>query len=230
MTTGAYLLLSIGAILSLGGWVMLTVLGFKKSIGWGLTILFLSWLIVPLVIFLTKYWAEAKTGFLLLVVGTVVSGIGWFAVVGSVATSAMAGFETFELSPTEVPVEEPIAAPAEDEPPPTVIEGEPATAVVEEAATDVPLEVSSPTPVVALPTPAGAVLGERVEWEQLIDPAHLSAHVGELVELRMRDGSVLRVTLDGVEPDALRVTQRVGGGALSYPVRRSQIAEVHVIR
>jgi hypothetical protein len=134
----------------------------------------------------------------------------------------MAEFETFELTPTEVPVEEPIAAPAEDEPPPTVIEGEPATAV--------PLEVSSPTPVVALPTPAGAVLGERVEWEQLIDPAHLSAHVGELVELRMRDGSVLRVTLDGVEPDALRVTQRVGGGALSYPVRRSQIAEVHVTR
>jgi hypothetical protein len=230
VTTGAYLLLSIGAILSLGGWVMLTVLGFKKSIGWGLAILFLSWLIIPLVIFLTKYWAEAKTGFLLLVVGTVVSGIGWFAVVGSVATSAMAEFETFELTPTEVPVEEPIAAPAEDEPPPTVIEGEPATAVAEEAATDVPLEVSSPTPVVALPTPAGAVLGERVEWEQLIDPAHLSAHVGELVELRMRDGSVLRVTLDGVEPDALRVTQRVGGGALSYPVRRSQIAEIHVAR
>ena len=230
MITGAYLLLAIGAILSLGGWVMLTVLGFKKSIGWGLAILFLSWLIIPLVIFLTKHWAEAKTGFLLLVVGTVVSGIGWFAVVGSVATSAMAGFETFELSPTEVPVEEPIAAPAEDEPPPTVIEGEPATAVVEEAATDVSLGVSSPTPVVALPTPAGAVLGERVEWEQLIDPAHLSAHVGELVELRMRDGSVLRVTLDGVEPDALRVTQRVGGGALSYPVRRSQIAEVHVTR
>jgi len=230
VTTGAYLLLSIGAILSLGGWVTLTVLGFKKSIGWGLAILFLSWLIIPLVIFLTKHWAEAKTGFLLLVVGTVVSGIGWFAVVGSVATSAMAGFETFELSPTEVPVEEPIAAPAEDEPPPTVIEGEPATAVVEEAATDVSLGVSSPTPVVALPTPAGAVVGERVEWEQLIDPAHLSAHVGELVELRMRDGSVLRVTLDGVEPDALRVTQRVGGGALSYPVRRSQIAEVHVIR
>jgi len=228
--TGAYLLLAIGAILSLGGWVMLTVLGFKKSIGWGLAILFLSWLIIPLVIFLTKHWAEAKTGFLLLVVGTVVSGIGWFAVVGSVATSAMAGFETFELSPTEVPVEEPIAAPAEDEPPPTVIEGEPATAVVEEAATDVSLGVSSPTPVVALPTPAGAVVGERVEWEQLIDPAHLSAHVGELVELRMRDGSVLRVTLDGVEPDALRVTQRVGGGALSYPVRRSQIAEVHVTR
>ena len=229
MITGAYLLLAIGAILTLGGWVMLTVLGFKKSIGWGLAILFLSWLIIPVVVFVTKYWAEAKTGFLLLVVGTVVSGIGWFAVVGSVATSAMSGFESFELTPTEVPVEEPITEPRPEEPSPVVAEEELPAAAVEEAV-GAPLEAASPTPVVALPTPAGAVLGERVEWQPLIDPANLSAHVGELVELRMRDGSVLRVTLDGVEPDALRVTQRVGGGALSYPVRRSQIAEVHVTR
>jgi hypothetical protein len=227
--TGAYLLLAIGAILSLGGWVMLTVLGFKKSIGWGLAILFLSWLMIPLIIFLTKYWAEAKTGFLLLVVGTVVSGIGWFAVVGSVATSAMAGFESFELTPTEVPVEEPITEPRPEEPSPVVAEEELPAAAVEEAV-GAPVETASPTSVVALPTPAGTVLGERVEWQPLIDPANLSAHVGELVELRMRDGSVLRVTLDGVEPDALRVTQRVGGGALSYPVRRSQVAEVHVTR
>jgi hypothetical protein len=227
--TGAYLLLAIGGILSLGGWVMLTVLGFKKSFGWGLAILFLSWLIIPLVIFLTKYWGEAKTGFLLLVVGTVVSGIGWFAVVGSVATSAMAEFETFELTPTEAPVEEPIAPPFEEEPTPVMAEASPAATAAEEAI-GASLEAASPTPPVALPTPAGTVLGERVEWQQLIDPANLPAHVGELVELRMRDGSVLRVTLDGVEPGSLRVTQRVGGGALSYPVRRSQIVEVHVTR
>jgi len=227
--TGAYVLLAIGGILSLGGWVMLTVLGFKKSIGWGLAILFLSWLIIPLVIFLAKYWGEAKTGFLLLVAGTVVSGIGWFAVVGSVATSAMAEFETFDLTPTEVPVVEPLAAPREEEAAPAIAEEVPPVAAIEPA-TGAPGEASSPTPVAAAPTPAGAVLGERVEWQPLIDPASLSAHVGELVELRMRDGSVLRVTLDAVERDALRVTQRVGGGALSYPVRRSQIAEVHVAR
>jgi hypothetical protein len=46
----------------------------------------------------------------------------------------------------------------------------------------------------------------------------------------MRDGSVLRVTLEKVEGDALRVTQRVGGGALSYPVERSLIAEIRVSR
>jgi len=225
--TGAYLLLAIGGILALGGWVMLLVLGFKKSIGWGLTILFLSWLIIPLVVFLAKHWSEAKAGFLLLVAGTVASGIGWFALVGSVATSAMSEFDTFDLSPTEVV--EPIAVPPEEEAAPSAAEAEPPPSGVVEAIGE-PVAAESPTPVVALPTPAGAVLGERVDWRPLADPAGLAAYVGELVELRMRDGSVLRVTLERVEGDALRVTQRVGGGALSYPVERSLIAEIRVSR
>ena len=227
MITGAYVLLAIGGILCLGGWVMLTVLGFKKSIGWGLAVLFLSWLILPLVIFLIKHWAEAKTGFLLLVAGTVVSGIGWFAVVGSVATSAVAEFETFDLAPTAVPALQP--PPRDDEPLPVVADEEAMADVLEPVAAAA-APAASPTPTVAPPTPAGAVLGERVEWQPLIGAGDLSTHVGELVELRMRDGGILRVTLDAVEPDVLRVTQRVGGGALSYPVRRSQIAEVHVAR
>jgi len=227
--TGAYVLLAIGGILCLGGWVMLTVLGFKKSIGWGLAILFLSWLVLPLVVFLIKHWGEAKTGFLPLVAGTVVSGIGWFAVVGSVATSAVAEFETFDLAPTEVPALQPPALPRDDEPLPVVADEEAMADVLEPVAAAA-APAASPTPTVAPPTPAGAVLGERVEWQPLIGAGDLSTHVGELVELRMRDGGILRVTLDAVEPDVLRVTQRVGGGALSYPVRRSQIAEVHVAR
>lgn len=229
MITGAYLLLAIGGILTLGGWVMLLVLGFKKSIGWGLAILFLSWLIIPLVVFLAKYWSEAKGGFLLLVSGIVVSGIGWFALVGSVATSARSEFETFDLSPTAVVAEEPVSVMPEEEPAPAVAEAEPPTSGAMEAVGE-PVAAESPTPVVALPTPAGAVLGERVDWKPLADPAGLTAYEGELVELRMRDGSVLRVTLVGVAGDELRVTQRVGGGALTYSVKRSLIAEIHVSR
>jgi hypothetical protein len=227
--TGAYLLLAIGGILTLGGWVMLLVLGFKKSIGWGLAILFLSWLIIPLVVFLAKHWSEAKAGFLLLVAGMVTSGIGWFALVGSVATSAMSEFETFDLSPTEVVAVEPVEVMPEEEATPPAADAEPPTSGDMEPV-DEPAADESPTPVVALPTPAGAVLGERVDWQPLADPAGLAAYEGELVELRMRDGSVLRVTLVGVAGDELRVTQRVGGGALTYSVKRSLIAEIHVSR
>jgi hypothetical protein len=227
--TGAYLMLAIGGILTLGGWVMLLVLGFKKSIGWGLAILFLSWLIIPLVVFLAKHWSEAKAGFLLLIVGIVTSGIGWFALVGSVATSATSEFETFDLSPTEVVAETPVAVMPEEEAALPAAEAEPPTSGEMEAVGEL-VAAEPPTPVVALPTPAGAVLGERVDWQPLADPAGLADYEGELVELRMRDGSVLRVTLVGVAGDELRVTQRVGGGALTYLVKRSLIAEIHVSR
>jgi hypothetical protein len=229
--TGAYLLLALGGILTLAGWVMLLVLGFKKSIGWGLAILFLSWLIIPLVAFLARYWSEAKAGFLLLVTGMAVSGIGWFALVGSVATSAVSEFESFDPSPAEVLVEEPATLIPEPDATPEAAGAEPTSAIAEEMlSSPAAAEAETPTPVVALPTPAGAVLGERVDWQPLADHAGLASFAGELVELKMRDGSVLRVTLDAVTGDELRVTQRVGGGAFSYSVSRSQIAEIRVAR
>ncbi|HOC41642.1 MAG TPA: hypothetical protein PKJ99_01385 [Thermoanaerobaculales bacterium] len=227
MVTGAYLLLAAGGILALGGWVMLLVLGFKKSIGWGFAILFLSWLVVPLVVFLVKYWGEAKTGLLLLVAGTVASGIGYFAVVGSEATSAMGDFETFGLAPTEVVAEETPAVAVEEEALPPA--GEDATAIGAVAAVGDAGASGGEVPA-PLPTPAGAVLGARVEWLPLADLAGLPAYLGELIELHMRDGSVRRVTLDAIEGDHLQVTQRVGGGALSYAVDLGLVAEIQVAK
>ena len=78
--------------------------------------------------------------------------------------------------------------------------------------------------------PAGTVLGERVDWQPLIDSGSLSAYVGELIELHMHDGTTLRVTLDAIEGDSLKVTQRVGGGALGYTVKRNLVDEICVMR
>lgn len=227
MITGAYLLLAIGGILSLGGWVMLMVLGFKKSLGWGLAILFLSWLIVPLIVFLARYWSEAKPGFFLMLAGTIASGIGWFAVVGSMATSAMAEFESFDLTQPEIVEEEAGYVPEEPLPTQPAADDETLEEPIEPPdAIDLP---PSPTPA-PKPTPAGTVLGERVEWRPLLDLASLPAYQGELIELVMRDGTRLRVTLDAVERDVLQVTQRVGGGALGYTVQRSQVVEIQVMK
>ena len=119
MITGAYLLLVIGGVLYLCGWVMLLVLGFKKGVGWGLTMLFLSWLLIPLIVFLIKFWDEAKPGFLFMVAGVVLSGLGGFILVGSVATSAIAEVETFEVT-RPAPVEPVLEQPYEPMAEPTV--------------------------------------------------------------------------------------------------------------
>ncbi len=229
MVTGAYLLLAIGGILYLGGWVMLLVLGFKKSLGWGLVVLFLSWLIVPLIVFLIKYWDEAKLGFMVMVGGLLASGVGGFILVGSVATSAMAEFESFDIPQPEI-VEQPAVQPypaleeesAEAEPDP-----EQRSELSDES---LEIEEAEAEPEADQPVPAGTVLGERVEWQPLENLASLSAYEGEIIELHMNDGTQLRVTLDAVRGDVLQVTQRVGGGAMGYTVKVDLIDTVMVAK
>ena len=51
-----------------------------------------------------------------------------------------------------------------------------------------------------------------------------------LTALSLKDGEVLRVTLSAVADDALHVNQRVGGGSMSYSVRRELIDQVHIQR
>jgi len=233
MITGAYLLLVMGAILYLCGWVMLLVLGFKKGLGWGLVMLFLSWLVIPLIVFLIKFWDEAKTGFLIMVAGVVLSGLGGFILVGSVATSAIAEVETFDvtrLEPVNLPPEEPQEQTFEDSSPAAEIEDdgteteiEPEPESIEIGAPEDDLD-TDPAPL------AGTVLGEKVEWQPLGDLSTLGGYVDELIELRLTDGTQVRVTLEAIEGSVLRVHHRVGGGAMTYQVKMDQIDEIYVMK
>lgn len=221
MVTGAYLLLALGGILYLCGWVMLVVLGFKKSLGWGLVILFLSWLFIPLIVFLIKNWDEGRLGFLVMVGGLLATGVGGFILVGSVATSAMAEFESFEM-PQPHTAEQPAAEPYPSfEPEPTEIEAVPE--LIDE-------QPAPGKPEADRPPPAGAMLGERVEWQPLDNLAALAAYQGEVVKLQMTDGSEITVTLDAVEGDVLRVTQRVGGGTMGYSVEENAVKQIFVVK
>jgi hypothetical protein len=234
MITGAYLLLVIGGILYLCGWVMLLVLGFKKGIGWGLVMLFLSWLVIPLIVFLVKFWDEAKTGFLIMVAGAVLSGLGGFILVGSVATSAIAEVESFDMTrpePAETVPDEPyesIAQPTvpmateEEAAPDLEPAAEPEPELMDDPVDD--LESEEPPPL------EGTVFGDRVEWQPLPNLATLGAYEGELIELRMKDGTHLRVTLEAIEGNILRVNQRMGGGSLAYPVKMELVDDIYVMK
>jgi len=237
MITGAYILITLGGILYLAGWVMLMVTAFRMGIGWGLVVLFLAWLVIPLVIFLIKYWAEARPGFLVMLAGLIAGGLGGFVLVGAVATSAMAEYENLETEPFETTqprvIEQPVEAGAPTE--------------LDEAGTafDDSEWQTSPTPAVdeaaeqaeeadeqpARPPLAGTTeIGSRVNWRPLTNRAELPGFVGELIELRLKEGELLRVTLTEVDRDTIHVNQRVGGGSMSYPVPMELIEEIHVTR
>jgi hypothetical protein len=236
MITGAYILITLAAILYLVGWVMLIVTAFRMSIGWGLVVLFLSWLLIPLVIFLVKYWADAKVGFFVMLSGIMAGGLGGFILVGSVATSAMAEFENLELEPFETtqpmviedsadtgrPTESGESPSAFDDPQwPTPSPGVDRDSELDEYADE---EAQRP------PLAGTAGLGNRINWRLLMNRAELSGFVGELIELRLKDGEALRVTLTAIEGDVLKVNQRVGGGSMSYAVPAELIDEIYVGR
>jgi hypothetical protein len=227
------LLLALGGILYLCGWVMLLVLGFKKGLGWGLVILFLSWLILPLIVFLIKYWDEARLGFLVMAGGLLASAVGLFILIGASATSAMAEFESLDRSQSRViepaPADPyPALEPEPMDPEPTEPESQ-ADGETDEVGPD-QIDPVEAEPEGERPPPMGAVLGERVEWQPLDNISELSAYEGEVIELNMTDGTVLNVTLDDVRGDVIQVTQRVGGGAMTYNVRLELVEQVRVVK
>jgi hypothetical protein len=178
------------------------------------------------VVFLVKYWAEARTGFLVSIGGWVLTGIGWFVFAGSIASTAMAEFENFEIqqpSAVDQPVFDAGAESGEwndDESAPW-------------AGPD-PTEIPAPTPT-PTPMPAEeyeelqASLAETAAKQKIITFEQAAEHLGEWVRLDLNDGSSATVTIDSVNERGLQVTQRVGGGSVSYPVQRNSIKELRLL-
>jgi len=69
--------IGIGAIISTIGTILLLIAAFRRSVIWGLVVLF-----VPLgnIVFVCKYWAEAKAGFLASIIGAIVALGGFFTI------------------------------------------------------------------------------------------------------------------------------------------------------
>jgi hypothetical protein len=220
MMTIAWILIAIGSVASFVGFIILVIAAFRVSIGWGLAILFLSGLLIPLILFLVKYWPEAKNGFLIQLVGWVLSAVGVFVLVGSMASAAMAELEDFEI-PQELRQGDFESLPSE----PGTFESEPVSEPASLPPTPTPLPTPEPTPTPVDEGPATYELEAAVD-EDLIEYDDLEKHVGALVEIRLKDGSRARVRLESVTPDKLRVNQRLGGGSMSYSINRDTIKEI----
>lgn len=214
MLTVAYILMAIGAIFSLVGGLIVVIAAFRVSVVWGLVVLFLSWLVVPLVIFLVKHWPEARTGFLIGLGGWVVTGLGWFFLAGSLATTAMAELESFETSEDSSRPTFEMVEPVIDEP-----------EIAEPSPTPEPTPEPTPPPESELGDEASP-LARDAEVER-VDLDDIDQYIGRVLDIRIRDGKLTRVVLDEVTADALQVTQRMGGGSVSYSIPRDTIEEIH---
>jgi hypothetical protein len=222
LTTIAYILIAVGGLAMLVGGVLLVVAAFRINTGWGLVVLLLSWLIIPLVVFALRYWPRARTGLLIALAGFIVSGLGWFVFVGSAAMS-IAEPEPFEYS------RQTQANSVDDAVETTSGFGNSGATAPPTATIALPQPTATPTPEPTKapePTPTRAT---NSMW-QTVPYRELDQYIGERIELELTDGSSMRVVLESVTPNRITAAQRMGGGWVSYPVQRDAIREIRVPR
>jgi hypothetical protein len=222
MLTVAYVLIAVGGLALLVGAVLVVVAAFRINQGWGLVVLFLSWLIIPLIVFALRYWSRARAGLLIAIGGLVVSGLGWFVFLGSAAMALT------EPEPFEYP------RPAEDT---RLDEDKETSSAFGNAAATAP-----PTPTVAPPQPTSTPTPEPTRTPQptptrvansmwrTVPYRELDQYLGSRAQLTLSDGTSLSVVLESVSPNRITVAQRMGGGWVSYPVQRDTIREIQVPR
>jgi hypothetical protein len=220
LTTIAFVLIALGGLALLVGSVFLIIAAFRVSTAWGLTILFLSWLVVPTFIFLFKHWLETRTWFLVAVTGGVVSAAGWFVLAG---TETMASGH-----------HEPIVYSSSSEETPRGRSTDDVSSTLDLDPDPVPTATPSPTrpPIAAKPQPK--VRPEpvppppRAKDYRVVGYDELDQFIGERVNLHLTDGTDSIVILDRVTSSGIKVSNRVGGGMMSYRVPRALIAEIRV--
>ena len=222
MLTIAYVLIAVGSLALLVGGVLVVVAAFRINRGWGLVVLFLSWLIIPLIVFALRYWPKARTGLLVSLFGLIVSGIGWFVFLGFEAMTLTAP-EPFEYSR---PSQE-MSLGNDNEAASGF--GSTEAAAPPTATVALPQPTTTPTPEptrVPEPTPTQVT---NSMW-RTVPYRELDQYMGARIQLVLTDGTGLSVVLESVSRDRITVAQRMGGGWVSYPVPRDTIREVRVPR
>jgi hypothetical protein len=91
------LLAWLAGMASLVSYIWLTVLAFKRSVGWGLAVLFIPF---AFIVFAVKYWTEAKVPFLVNL-GSGVAGVAIFFAIGGAMLGMM-----MQMTPEEMSAED----------------------------------------------------------------------------------------------------------------------------
>ncbi len=217
----AQIVLILALLLLLVGMIMVLLDAFKESVVWGLLVMIVPPLFVPVYSFVKWANSQARNGFAMSLVGLVMAGIGVYG--GALQTIPM-------LSDNEIVSNIPTATPA-DEPLPN-----------EEAAAQVELEDEDDyDPVLSTDKdrftskeiePLAPKEDETVKVSQAKPRAvhvpieNVSASIGANIEVTFNDGTKQAGTLVKTSEDSITVEQQAGGGTISYEYTFEQIQSV----
>jgi hypothetical protein len=208
----------VGGLIGLVAYVWLVYTAFRVSLAWGLAVLFLSWLVVPTIVFVIQNWHETRRPVMLWAVGVVISLAGYLILFVVAGNEARARFRQ----------EQEMTARAGAQPDAQAIPGPRPTArptyppwekLIEE--TIAGNEDETWESIVATPTMIP-------DWGRppVITWDKAPQFLGRLVTVELTNGTEITGGLEAVEPTRLRIRHVIGGGDASYWIPRKNVAEI----
>ena len=208
----AQIVLILALLLLLVGMIMVLLDAFKESFIWGLLVMILPPLFVPIYSFVKWTNSQARNGFAMSLVGLVMTGIGVYG--GALQTiPVLSEHEIVSNIPTAVPSDEPLpnevaAAQVELE------DGEnydPVLSTDKDRFTSSEIEPLAPKEDETVKN-----FGKDKPRTINVSIADASAAIGANVEVTFNDGYKSSGTLVKTSEDSITVEQQTGGGTVSY--------------
>ncbi|MEM7408084.1 MAG: hypothetical protein AAF458_22540 [Pseudomonadota bacterium] len=201
METLLNVVLTVLWVVSVIGWLLMLIAGFKRSVWWGLGIFFL---VIPVgIIFAIKYWEDAKLGCLLQLIpwGIIVAvlAIFWTTISAMFMQDMAAEMERLESGQGQAAVAGGGVVVAEPEPEPE------------------PAKAEKPKPP------------ERTRYEfQDTDFDFLPGSMGARVRIVTKDGREHVGEVTGYSGDTVKIRKRMSAGTFEFGVRKADAKIVQI--
>ena len=218
----AQVVLILALLLILVGMIMVLLDAFKESFFWGLLVLLIPPIFVPVYSFVKWNKTQARNGFAMALVGLVLAGVGIYGG-GLLGIPGVGDHEIVSNLPSAAPNDEPL--PNEDEAAQVKLEDEedydPMLSTDKDRFTSKEIEPLAPKGDKSVKsfgnTKASAV---NVPLEEV------NSSVGANVEITLKDGTKFAGTLVHTTEDSVSIEQQAGGGSVSYEYGLDKIQSV----
>ena len=217
----AQIVLILALLLLLVGMIMVLLDAFKEGFIWGLLVMVVPPIFVPVYSFVKWTNSQARNGFAMSLVGLVMAGIGIYG--GALQTIPMLSeSEIVSNIPTAAPTDEPLSneeAAAQVD----LEDGEdydPVLSTDKDRFTSKEIEPLAPKEDETVKVSQAKPRGVHVLIE------NISASIGANIEVTFNDGSKQTGTLVKTSEDSITVEQQTGGGTVSYEYTFEQIQSV----
>ena len=218
----AQIVLILALLLLLVGMIMVLLDAFNESLIWGLLVLLVPPLFIPIYSFAKWTKSQARNGFAMALTGLVLAGIGIYGG-GLHGVPLLGEHEIVENIPTAVPKEEPL--PNEELAAQVELEDEesydPMLSTDKDRFTASEIEPLAPKEDKTVKN-----FGTNKQSAIPVPLEQISSTIGANVEVRFVDGSTQHGTLVKTTEDSISIEQQAGGGTVSYEYTLDKIQSI----